>query len=204
MPAAGIVSVATLARALGGDYLREFVTLPTALVAVLFLAGLALLNIYGIRESLRANVVATVVEVGGLVLIIGLGTWLIFRGDADLGRLGQLETGNALTGVLAGSVLAYYSFVGFETSVNLAEETKDPRRSYPRALFGALATAGAATRSTSTTSWSTPGCSAAGGAGGPWMAGWSSSPSDAWSSSATASGGVRTGLSCGWSSSGWA
>ena len=42
----------------------------------------------------------------------------------------------------AGTVLAYYSFVGFETSVNLAEEVKEPRRSYPRALFGALATAG--------------------------------------------------------------
>lgn len=40
-------------------------------------------------------------------------------------------------------MLAYYSFVGFETSVNVAEETRDPRRSYPRALFGALATAGA-------------------------------------------------------------
>ncbi|GGP78912.1 hypothetical protein GCM10010185_60980 [Saccharothrix coeruleofusca] len=40
-------------------------------------------------------------------------------------------------------MLAYYSFVGFETSVNLAEEVQDPRRSYPRALFGALLTAGA-------------------------------------------------------------
>ncbi len=40
-------------------------------------------------------------------------------------------------------MLAYYSFVGFETSVNVAEETRDPRRSYPRALFGALLTAGA-------------------------------------------------------------
>ncbi len=40
-------------------------------------------------------------------------------------------------------MLAYYSFVGFETSVNVAEETRDPRRSYPRALFGALVTAGA-------------------------------------------------------------
>ncbi len=40
-------------------------------------------------------------------------------------------------------MLAYYSFVGFETSVNVAEETRDPRRSYPRALFGALITAGA-------------------------------------------------------------
>ncbi|GGQ35497.1 APC family permease [Streptomyces mutabilis] len=145
MLAAGIVSVAALARGFGGDYLSEFVTLPVGLVAVLFLAVLALVNARGIKESTRANVAATVVEVGGLLVIVALGGWLLLRGDGDVGRLGQLGTPEkgAAAAVLSGSVLAYYSFVGFETSVNVAEETRDPRRSYPRALFGALATAGA-------------------------------------------------------------
>ncbi|MER7057838.1 APC family permease [Streptomyces sp. NPDC000351] len=145
MLAAGIVSVAALARGFGGDYLSAFVTLPVGLVAVLFLALLALVNARGIKESTRANVVATVVEVGGLLVIVVLGGWLLLRGDGDVARLGQLGTPEkgAAAAVLSGSVLAYYSFVGFETSVNVAEETRDPRRSYPRALFGALATAGA-------------------------------------------------------------
>ncbi|MER5296405.1 APC family permease [Streptomyces pharetrae] len=145
MLAAGIVSVAALARGFGGDYLSAFVTLPVGLVAVVFLALLALLNARGIRESMRANVVATVVEVGGLLIVVALGAWLLMRGDGDPGRLTQLGTADkgAAAAVLSGSVLAYYSFVGFETSVNVAEETRDPRRSYPRALFGALATAGA-------------------------------------------------------------
>ncbi len=145
MLAAGIVSVAALARGFGGDYLAEFVTLPVGLVAVVFLALLALVNARGIKESTRANVVATVVEVGGLLVIVALGIRLLLRGDGDMGRLTQLGTPEkgAAAAVLSGSVLAYYSFVGFETSVNVAEETRDPRRSYPRALFGALATAGA-------------------------------------------------------------
>ncbi|MFD5448177.1 APC family permease [Streptomyces sp. NPDC003470] len=145
MLAAGIVSVAALARGFGGDYLSAFVTLPVGVVAVLFLALLALVNARGITESTRANVVATVIEVGGLVVIVVLGGWLLLRGDGDAGRLVQLGTPEkgAAAAVLSGSVLAYYSFVGFETSVNVAEETRDPRRSYPRALFGALATAGA-------------------------------------------------------------
>ncbi|MFU0243636.1 APC family permease, partial [Streptomyces scabiei] len=136
MLAAGIVSVAALARGFGGDYLSAFVTLPVGLVAVLFLALLALVNARGIKESTRANVVATVVEVGGLLVIVVLGAWLLLRGDGDLGRLGQLGTPEkgAAAAVLSGCVLAYYSFVGFETSVNVAEETRDPRRSYPRAL----------------------------------------------------------------------
>jgi amino acid transporter len=145
MLAAGIVSVAALARGFGGDYLTEFFTLPLVLVTVVFLAALALLNARGISESTRANVVATVVEVGGLLLVIGLGVWIVLRGDGDLGRLTDLGTAEkgAAAALLSGAVLAYYSFVGFETSVNVAEETRDPRRSYPRALFGALITAGA-------------------------------------------------------------
>ncbi|MET7271219.1 APC family permease [Streptomyces flaveolus] len=145
MLAAGIVSVAALARGFGGDYLSAFVTLPVGAVAVVFLAALALVNARGIKESTRANVVATLIEVGGLAVIVVLGAWLLLRGDGDVGRLGRLGTPEkgAAAAVLSGSVLAYYSFVGFETSVNVAEETRDPRRSYPRALFGALATAGA-------------------------------------------------------------
>lgn len=145
MLAAGIVSVGALARGFAGDYLAEFVTLPVALVAVVFLAALALLNARGISESTRANVVATVIEVGGLLLVIGLGVWIVLRGDGDVGRLTDLGTPEhgPVAAVLSGAVLAYYSFVGFETSVNVAEETRDPRRSYPRALFGALITAGA-------------------------------------------------------------
>ncbi|NSL43075.1 APC family permease [Streptomyces sp. 8P21H-1] len=145
MLAAGIVSVGALARGFGGDYLSEFVTLPVVLVVIVFLGALALLNARGISESTRANTVATVIEVGGLVLVIGLGAWIVLRGDGDVGRLvdlGTPENGPAAA-VLSGAVLAYYSFVGFETSVNVAEETRDPRRAYPRALFGALVTAGA-------------------------------------------------------------
>jgi amino acid transporter len=145
MLAAGIVSVAALARGFAGDYLSAFVSLPVVLVAAVFLCLLALLNARGISESTRANAAATLVEVGGLLLVVGLGVWLFLRGDGDPGRLVRLGTADsgAAAGVLSGTVLAYYSFVGFETSVNVAEETRDPRRSYPRALFGALVTAGA-------------------------------------------------------------
>ncbi|MFF7176890.1 amino acid permease [Streptomyces sp. NPDC008121] len=145
MLAAGIVSVAALARGFAGDYLRAFVSLPLVLVAVAFLALLALLNARGIRESTRANTLATLVEASGLLIIVGLGVWITLRGDGDVGRLTQLGTTaeGPLAAVLSGAVLAYYSFVGFETSVNVAEETRDPGRSYPRALFGALLTAGA-------------------------------------------------------------
>ena len=67
MLAAGIVSVGALALGFAGDYLGAFVTLPAPLVVVVFLALLAALNARGIAESMGANAVATIIEVGGLV-----------------------------------------------------------------------------------------------------------------------------------------
>ena len=43
---------------------------------------------------------------------------------------------------MAGAGLAFYAMIGFEDSVNVAEEAREPHRNYPRALFGGLLIAG--------------------------------------------------------------
>ncbi len=145
MAAAGVVSAAGLALAFAGDYLGELVDVPTVPAAVVFLLLVAVLNARGIKDSLRANVVMTLVEVGGLVLVVVLGLLVVTGGDGDAGRVLETREGVGVgSAVLGGALLAYYSFVGFETSANVAEETVDVRRTYPRALLGALLVAGAA------------------------------------------------------------
>jgi amino acid transporter len=39
---------------------------------------------------------------------------------------------------LGGATLAFFALIGFENAVNVAEETQNPSRTYPRALFGGL------------------------------------------------------------------
>ncbi|WP_222196014.1 APC family permease [Modestobacter italicus] len=143
MLAAGVTSAAGLALAFAGDYLGVFLDVPAVPAALVFLLLVALLNARGIQESVRANVVMTVVEVFGLVLVVVLAAVVFGRGDGDPGRVVEFPEGvSAGSAVLAAAILAYYSFVGFETSANVAEEVRDVRRVYPRALFGALLTAG--------------------------------------------------------------
>jgi APA family basic amino acid/polyamine antiporter len=143
MLAAGVTSAAGLSLAFAGDYLGVFLDVPAVAAALVFLLLIALLNARGIRESVRANVVMTVVEVSGLVLVVVLGAVVLGRGGGDPGRVVEFPAGVSVTsGVLAASLLAYYSFVGFETSANVAEEVRDVRRVYPKALFGALLVAG--------------------------------------------------------------
>lgn len=143
MLAAGVTSAAGLAIAFAGDYFTTFVSMPTTLAAVGFLVLVALLNMRGIKESLRANVAMTVIELSGLLLIVVLAAVVLGRGEGDIARTVEFTEGTApAVAVLGAALLAFYSFVGFETSANLAEEVVDVRRTYPRALFASLITAG--------------------------------------------------------------
>lgn len=143
MLAAAVTSAAGLSLAFAGDYLNAFVDVSPQIAALVFLLAIGLLNARGIKESLGANLVMTVIELSGLILVIVAAVWYFRTGEADLGRTLTFKPGvSPMLAVLGAALLAFYSFVGFETSANLAEEIKDVRKVYPRALFAALLTAG--------------------------------------------------------------
>jgi amino acid transporter len=139
----GLASAATLARAFGGDYLNAFVSVPTVVVGVGFLAAIAFVNLCGIRESMRLNVGLTMIELGGLLLVVVIGAAALGSGHGDPGRALDFKGGETVPlAIIGGAGLAFFALIGFEDSVNLAEEARDPGRDYPRALFGGLLIAG--------------------------------------------------------------
>jgi amino acid transporter len=141
----GLTSAATLARAFGGDYLAVFVDAPTAVVGVVFVVAIAAVNFRGISESARLNVALTTIELLGLVLVVIVGLAAIIDGGSaiDAGRVVDFKDGEAaIPAIMGGAGLAFFALIGFEDSVNLAEETKAPARDYPFALFAGLLIAG--------------------------------------------------------------
>lgn len=139
----GITSAAALARGFGGDYLNEFVDVKIVVAALALIVLIALVNFRGISESVKLNVGFTIVELGGLILIIVIAAVTLGQGDADAGRAFEFKEGSSVLGAaLAGAALAFYALIGFEDSVNVAEEAQDPVRTYPKVLFGGLAIAG--------------------------------------------------------------
>lgn len=143
MLAAGVTSAAGLSLAFAGDYLSTFVDVPTVLAAIVFLALVAALNARGINESVKSNVVMTLIELSGLLIVIVTVAVMLGGGRGDIGRITEFPDGaTPALAILAGAIVAYYSFVGFETSANVAEEIRRPSKVYPTALFGSLITAG--------------------------------------------------------------
>ncbi|QYX79592.1 APC family permease [Streptomyces akebiae] len=144
----GLSSASAAARAFSGDYLDELTNgaLPPTLVAITFIVLLAALNLRGVSESVKTNVVLTLVELTGLVIILAIGAWAVLSGDGEPSRLTEFEasgTGYALlTSVLGATALGFFAFVGFEDSVNMAEETRNPTRTFPRAIFIGVAVTG--------------------------------------------------------------
>ncbi|MFD5799817.1 MULTISPECIES: APC family permease [unclassified Streptomyces] len=136
----GLSSASAAARAFSGDYLSEFTDFfPPTLIAILFILALAALNLRGVSESVKTNVVLTLVELTGLFVILAVGAWAVLTGDGEPSRLGEFQAGGSgyalVTSVLGATALGFFAFVGFEDSVNMAEETKDPARTFPRAIF---------------------------------------------------------------------
>ena len=141
--ASGVTSAATLATAFGGDYLSEFVDLPTVLVGLVFVSVISLINFRGIKESVGINMGLTSIELCGLLLVVVIGAAFLLDGGGDAGRALEFKEGESVPiAILAGASLAFFALIGFEDSVNVAEETRDPSRVFPRALFLGLGIAG--------------------------------------------------------------
>ncbi len=117
----------------------------TTVMAVLFLALVALINLRGVAESVYANIVLTCVELSGLLIVIFIGFFAITQGKADLGRTVVFDTPedkSIFIAVTAATSLAFFAMVGFEDSVNMAEEVHNPEQVFPKIMLTGLGVTG--------------------------------------------------------------
>ncbi len=124
----GIVSSATVAVGFAGylSTLIDIPILPASLGIILLLFGV---NIAGIRQSSTVNIIFTFIEAAGLLFVI-------YAAFPSIGNVDYFEMPKGGSNdILAASALAFFAYMGFEEIVKLAEETKDPEKTIPRALF---------------------------------------------------------------------
>lgn len=135
--AVGTVSAAAIANGFVG-YLNILIDVPAPIAITFLVLTLGAIACWGIAQSTALIALITLVEVGGLLLIIGVGTAHI---DGPLEQLQNLwppsQIGTSWA-IFNGAFLAFYAFIGFEDMVNVAEEVKDVRRVMPRAIVWVL------------------------------------------------------------------
>jgi len=127
---AGIVTSATVALGFGG-YFSALLKTPIILTAIILTILLSFLNYYSIKQSSWFNSISTIVETLGLLIIIVLGIKYI-------GNVNYLEMPNGFNGVLTATALIFFAFLGFDNIIKLAEETKDPQKTMPKAIIWSI------------------------------------------------------------------
>ncbi len=111
------------------------------LIALGFMVLLALVNLRGVGESVKFNVLLTLVEIVALAMVIGVGFYVIAQGDGSFDRVTTFdnpEDKGLFLAVTAATSIAFFAMVGFEDSVNMVEETKEPERIFPRTMITGL------------------------------------------------------------------
>jgi len=111
-------------------YIGYFVDIDPRATALGLLVAVCVVAMIGVKQSARLTVGLSAVQVGGLLLVVAIG--LPHVGDVDL------RTGPGVGGVLTAAALVFFAFIGFDEVITLAEETRDPTRTVPRALLLAL------------------------------------------------------------------
>ncbi len=141
----GITSASAAAGAFASNFAIGFglaKSPATALIiALAFMILIAAVNLRGVAESVGLNVVLTLVELSGLLLVIFISMFAIFGGQADFSRVVAFATPddkNVFLAISTATSLAFFAMVGFEDSVNMAEETKNPSRIFPKVMLSGL------------------------------------------------------------------
>jgi len=124
----GIIASATVALGFAGYFNALFKT-PIIITAIAAILILTIINFWGIREATWFGIIATFIELAGLLLIIALG--FVYFGNVDILEL----PATGFQGLISGAALIFFAFLGFEGVVRLSEETKNPKSVIPKAII---------------------------------------------------------------------
>ncbi|MGB4867417.1 MAG: amino acid permease [Hyphomicrobium sp.] len=138
----GLTSVATQSRIFAANLsnLLGLEALPVWIIVIGFILILTGVVFRGIRESMWVNVLCTLIEATGLLIVIAAG--FSYWGSVNYLEIPpeKADIGLAIV-VVQASVLTFFAFIGFEDAINVAEECRDPQRTIPLGLIAATATA---------------------------------------------------------------
>lgn len=124
---------------IGAAYLTSaFPAVPTWVWIVGFIAVTTIVNVVGIAFANRINFILMLVQLGVLVAFLVLAARYVVALNGPGGLVSVtpfFKEGVPFSASVAGAAIAAYSFLGFDAVSTLTEETRDARRTMPKAIL---------------------------------------------------------------------
>ena len=114
------------------------VSIPWIIFSLLFTAGAMFMMFRGVAVSTKLAGFFFGFELL-VLLVVAIATLIQHGGHLTVAPFNPHNITNGFSGLAAGFPLAVYLFIGWENSAALAEETNNPRRNVPRAVFMSVA-----------------------------------------------------------------
>ncbi len=122
------------------------------LPAVVVTAIITTILVVGIQESARFNTAMVLIKLAVVALVIGLGVFYVnpanwhpfapfgYTGVSFFGKtlFGQTGPGGQPLGMLAGSAMIFFAYIGFDAVSTNAEEAKNPQKDVPTGIIASL------------------------------------------------------------------
>jgi APA family basic amino acid/polyamine antiporter len=102
------------------------------LPALVIVAGVTVLLVYGIRESARTNTAIVITKVAVVVFVIAFGAFMLHPGNW------RPFLPNGVGGMMSGAAIVFFAFIGFDAVSTTAEETRNPQRDMPIGIIASL------------------------------------------------------------------
>ena len=112
-------------------------SVPWIIWVLIFLAFASFMMIRGISVSTKLAGFFFALEMT-IMLLVGIITLIKFHGYINFKPFEPKNITGGFKGLAAGFPLAIYLFIGWENSAALAEETDNPRKNVPRAVFTSI------------------------------------------------------------------
>ena len=128
--AGSVIGSATVALGFA-RYLSAIVHTPVIATAFVALLIIGVVLFIGVQETASLTIIFTLIEAAGLIIVI-------FVGLPSFGSVDYAQMAQGIRGLIQAGVLIFFGYIGFEGITRLANETKDPEKTIPKAILISL------------------------------------------------------------------
>jgi len=124
-----IISASAVSVGFSGYFSKLFdLNFNPLIISFLLISIFSFLSYYDIKQAAWANILFTILEVIGLLIIIALGMNFI-------GEVNYFDLTAGWSNIFSAASLVFFAYIGFESIAKLSEETKNPSKTIPKAIL---------------------------------------------------------------------